>query len=87
MGRAHEKGLLMPLFVLQKIIKFMYNLSRMGNTIINQINNSTAKNQKFGQYNYTYLVLIKEDFPHRHRKFYALVFRGYFGLLQVFNKI
>ena len=33
-GRAHEKGLLMPLFVLQKILKFMYNLSRMGNTII-----------------------------------------------------
>ena len=36
------------------------------------MNNSTAENQKFGQYNYTYLVLIKEDFPHRHRKFYAL---------------
>ena len=33
-GRAHEKGLLMPLFVLQKILKFKYNLSRMGNTII-----------------------------------------------------
>lgn len=27
-----------------------------------QISNSTAENQKFGQYNYTYLVLIKEDF-------------------------
>ena len=38
------------------------------------MNNSTAENQKFGQYNYTYLVLIKEDFPHRHRKFYALYF-------------
>ena len=33
-GRAHDKGLLMPLFVLQKISKFMYNLRRMGNTII-----------------------------------------------------
>lgn len=28
-----KKGLQMPLFVLQKILKFMYNMSQMGNTI------------------------------------------------------
>ncbi len=28
-----KKGLPMPLFVLQKILKFMYNMSQMGNTI------------------------------------------------------
>ena len=61
MGRAHEKGLLMPLFVLQKILKFMYKPESNGQYYY-QINNSTAENQKFGQYNYTYLVLIKEDF-------------------------
>ena len=32
-GRAHDKGLLMPLFVLQKILKFMHNMSHIGNTI------------------------------------------------------
>ena len=62
MGRAHDKGLLMPLFVLQKILKFKYNLSRMGNYYY-QINNSTAENQKFGHTIIHILFLSKKIFP------------------------
>ena len=62
MGRAHEKGIADAVIcVAKKIGNSCITCVGMGQYYY-QINNSTAENQKFGQYNYTYLVLIKEDF-------------------------
>ena len=61
MGRAHEKGIADAVICVAKNFEIHVEPASNGQYYY-QINNSTAENQKFGQYNYTYLVLIKEDF-------------------------